>query len=310
MKWIGTKRFSLIIITLLSLYTYYIAHPYSISHAQTITRSPTKAPTQLDPNSVLSALNALLQVWEHNPNAQPWVLQELIRIGSCAVAGISSADCAQPIVSPGAIGTPSPGYGTGFPTPGLSNGSWPFFCQTNPALQDARLSPPLNNYGCGQTSLAMAACKSHGYDNSSKESCPFQPAQVALKGMEYGSYKYPSGTYFNSGYIRQMAEAGLEYNILPLNLVIWQQFINNGYVIITHSRRMPCGVGCRDPNRLIGHVFVVDQVQPFNQAMRLRDPNGCIYAGNGAEYYAGGRWMRWGEFVDKPVVVYAVRKRV
>lgn len=205
---------------------------------------------------------------------------------------------------------PTPTYDPNFPTPPPSDGSWPFFCQTDPKLQNAALSPPLSGYGCGQTSLAMAACKLNGFDNSSKTSCPFQPATVAFKGMSTGSYKYPAGTYFGAGYQSEMDYFGLEWNLIPVNLNIWKEYFDRGWVVITHAHQMRCGIGCSNPNHIIGHVFTVDQADPATNAIRLRDPINCTYAEGYQEHVVSGKWWRLTDFISGPKMVYAVRKKI
>ncbi len=214
---------------------------------------------------------------------------------------------------------PSPGPGTTYPTPPPSDGSWPFFCQMNPSLQDSYNS--LKNHGCGPVSLAMIYCKQRGYDNSSKNSCRVPGDSNTVTGKIagdltlLGSYNPSNGIYITN-IVKNYIENNLGLLVVPVttDLATWKEQIDKyGRYIWTTTPSVKCGVGCgSNPNIYFGHAFAVDYVDLANGRFRMRNSNNCTSGIGWEEYTQEPPGKMWYTLADFPAglgqLSYAIGK--
>lgn len=190
------------------------------------------------------------------------------------------------------VGTPSEeepiickqaSFGSGIP------GNFTYYCQGNPQWDEKGNKCSIGQVGCGPTSMAMI----FSYFGDIVDPKTMTDTYFSNNLMNCGAGSFPASV--NSWVAKQPGyEVGPDIGSGVLNAVEAKKYIEAGWLILGSSDEF---IGQK--GNPIGHIFVVQDVDPAAGTFILRDPENCSYS-SGAEFEAnivqpirGGKVPTW-----------------
>jgi beta-lactamase class A len=168
-------------------------------------------------------------------------------------------------------------------------GNFTFYCQGNPQWDRKGDSCSMGQIGCGPTSLAMI----FSYFGDIVDPARMYQTYVDNKMINCDVGSYPG--LVNAWVAKQPGyEVGPDIGSGTLNAVEAKKFIDAGWLILASSDNF---IGQK--GKPIGHIFVVQDVDPAAGTFILRDPENCSYS-SGEEFtdkmvqpITGGKVPSW-----------------
>lgn len=182
-------------------------------------------------------------------------------------------------------------FGGGIP------GNFTFYCQGDPKWDQKGNTCSTGQVGCGPTSLAMIFTyfgdtvtpdqMFKTYFDNNMISCEKGSFPDSVKAWVAKQPGYEIGSNIGKG---------------ALNIQEAKKYIDDGWLILGSSDNFKVQKGSR-----IGHIFVVQDVDPVNETIILRDPENCSY-GNGEEFQANIVQPVLGDKIPNWKYAYPIRK--
>lgn len=187
---------------------------------------------------------------------------------------------------------------TGFGVTGSAPaGNFTFYCQGNPQWDQKGNACSIGQIGCGPTSLAMIF--SYFGDTVTPDQMYKTYEANRMISCDLGSFPGAVNAWVakQPGY-----EVGPDIGSGVLNATEAKKFIDAGWIILASSDNF---IGQR--GKPIGHIFIVQDVDPAAQTFTLRDPENCSYS-TGEEFTQNINQPILGGKVPSWKYAYPIRK--
>lgn len=174
-------------------------------------------------------------------------------------------------------------------------GPFPYFCQSDPQWQKAGWACTLAGNGCGPTSLAMLFSY---YGDTTTPPDQYESVQKGLFNCNQGTYM-PSMLGGKTWFTDKGYEVGANIGAATLKMEEAKKAIDDGWLIVASTDYYK-GLD-------IGHIFIIQDVDPAAGTFIMRDPANCN--ADGSERVTNNvQPVKGSTFITNWKYAYAVRK--